>query len=131
MTPAQILELRALADAATPGPWFVQADRHRVCGIIGPKMAAYDDEPEQEWREVQIVETDGGHYPPRWNDAAFVTAARSAVPALLDRVAELEAGLREAVNLASTNGVFCDPFTSGCDNPECKRLDALAALVTK
>ena len=100
MTAVKLLELRALADAATPGPWFVQADGS-VLGIFGPKMAAYNDEPEQEWREVQIVETDGGHYPPRWNDAAFMAAARSAVPALLDRVEELEAELREAIRIAT------------------------------
>ena len=124
-----ILELRALAEAATPGPWFVQADRHRVCGIIGPKMAAYDDEPEQEWREVQIVETDGGHYPPRWNDAAFMTAARSAVPALLDRVAALEAGLREAIRIATDlNANMGDEEAEDETRAE---LDALAVLVTK
>ena len=82
--------LRKACDLATPGPWFVQADGS-VLGIFGPKMAAYNDEPEQEWREVQIVETDGGHYPPRWNDAAFIAAARSAVPALLDEVTALRA----------------------------------------
>jgi len=92
--------LRKACDLATPGPWFVQADGQRVYDIFGPKMAAYDDEPEQEWREVQIVETDGGHYPPRWNDAAFIALARTAVPDLLDRVEELEAGLREAIAIA-------------------------------
>ena len=34
------------------------------------------------------------------DDAAFTAAARSAVPALLDRVAELEAGLRDALEIA-------------------------------
>jgi len=124
-----ILELRALAEAATPGPWFVQADRHRVCGIIGPKMAAYDDEPEQEWREVQIAETDGGHYPPRWNDAAFVTAARSAVPALLDRVAALEAGLREAIRIATD--LNANMGDEEAEDETLAELDALAVLVTK
>ena len=124
-----ILELRALAEAATPGPWFVQADGHRVCGIIGPKMAAYDDEPEQEWREVQIVETDGGHYPPRWNDAAFMTAARSAVPALLDRVAALEAGLREAIRIATD--LNANMGDEEAEDETLAELDALAVLVTK
>ena len=125
-----LLELRALADLATPAPWFVQADRHRVCGIIGPKMAAYDDEPEQEWREVQIVETDGGHYPPRWNDAAFVTAARSAVPALLDRVEKLEAGLLLAIKIARAAWTLY-PDEVKPDRDVWPHLDALAALVTK
>ena len=133
-----LLELRALADRATRAPWSVPSEFHD-----GSHKYEYDDDqvvisgPPAETPDgiqgfvIGSIYYQGHHLVAKPADTAFIAAARSAVPALLDRVAELEAGLREAVNLASTNGAFCDPFTSGCDNPECKRLDALAALVTK
>ena len=83
-------QLRALADKATPGPW---------------SYADYGDPSPEHW-PVGLIETDGGEE--AWAcdtalamsepDAAFIAAARTAVPQLLDqldraehRIARLEA----------------------------------------
>jgi hypothetical protein len=65
--------LRALADAATRGPWIVAPSRdvqgaHTIPGVI-PVLRA------------------------RWADAEFIAAARDAVPALLDELERLRTSL--------------------------------------
>lgn len=70
--------LQRLADAATEGPWLVDA-HHWGAGIM-------DDDGDQ-----LFVESHGLTYSVNPKDAEFIAAARSAVPALLDRVRELEA----------------------------------------
>ena len=77
-----IPELRALVAAATPGPWAYEDD-----GTIGGIF----------------VRPPAGrpHRHDSAADAAFIAAARTAVPALLDRVEALEAGLREALEIAN------------------------------
>jgi hypothetical protein len=86
--------LRELADAATEGPWIW----HQIHG----------DKPERAI-SARTYCTSGGtcvlvfnperHFV-RSEDATFMAAARSAVPALLDRIDELEASLRAANRLA-------------------------------
>lgn len=102
-TPApDVAALRALADAATPGPWEALPDDflpERCGGIV-----AGERQPDQEnWERPSIVVTDSGYYPPRMNDAAFIAAARTALPQLLDRVEALEEanlGLRAELTTA-------------------------------
>jgi uncharacterized protein (DUF885 family) len=77
--------LRALADAATPGPWEVERDPY-----------GDDDYPVSANGRYLCVSPDdgvrGGHSEA---DAAFIAAARDAVPALLDEVERLRKELRE------------------------------------
>ena len=79
--------LRALADAATPAPWFARG-RHLSCVPNDSGMGA-------------TLPTNHIGVMAEREDAAFIAAARSAVPALLDRVAELEARLRDALAIAA------------------------------
>jgi hypothetical protein len=84
----RLAELGALADAATPGPWVVQD---------GDEVHAPHLLDQEEASDVAtIFDADA--------DAAFIAAARSAVPAL---IAALKAVLRE---LPGGTG---DPYTSG------------------
>ena len=82
-----LLELRALADRATPAPWFARG-RHLSCVPNDSGMGA-------------TLPTNHIGVMAEREDAAFIAAARSAVPALLDRVAELEARLRDALAIAA------------------------------
>ena len=79
-----LLKLRALADAATPAPWFARG-RH------------LSHVPNDSGMGATLPTNHIGVMAER-DDAAFIAAARSAVPALLDQVAELEAGLRAEVD---------------------------------
>lgn len=76
--------------AHTPGPWDVELDTGtppRVQGILGPWTVGDTDgseDIEAEWNETydtivrwrrRIVQTDGGYYPPRLDDARLIAAA--------------------------------------------------------
>lgn len=79
---ARLADWRALAEAATPGPWAwrVTEDRH--------------------WAEVTPPPDDRDGPVARSladDDAAFIAAARDAVPALLDEVERLRAERDRAV----------------------------------
>ena len=75
-------ELQRLADAATPGPWFQGRGNQR---FEKPREVYSKREPEEEDSHdiATFVWSD--------EDAEFIVASRSAIPALLDRVRELEA----------------------------------------
>lgn len=73
-------QLRALANAATPGPWAADV----------PAQAGPDDS-----LAVYPV-ADGGavaYVQPLWADADFIAAARTALPQLLDQLDQVEAEL--------------------------------------
>lgn len=130
MTTAELAELRALCEAATPGKW-----EHRTALDDGTPwndvIAIHPDD----W---VIVVPDTGRAPEESHaveeaDAAFIAASRTAVPRLLDRVEELAALLTRATNyLQSANDLLC------CDDDECtdaqnfidKARAALAGKVT-
>lgn len=59
------------------------------------------------------------------NDAAGIVALRNAAPALIARVRELEAGLREACDLIDSGSAFC----SDCDRGA--TAESLRALLPK
>jgi hypothetical protein len=92
MTPA---ELRALVEAATKGPW----------------VQPYDD------GDIEAYANDGGwsgtvcsiEKPLSSNDAALIVAAVNSLPDLLDRIEELEAGLRVFAR-CPTRGKHGGPF---------------------
>ena len=73
MTDERISELRAIAEAATPGPWAVD--------IQTPDLAANIGNAEK-W--VCAVTKEGGH-----GDVDFIVASRTAIPELLDEIARL------------------------------------------
>ena len=75
-----LAELRALCVGATPGPWYaLPADFKKWVTTAGVT--------DTEWRLNHDA------------DAAFVAATREALPDLLDRVAALEAALRQVVDV--------------------------------
>ena len=97
---AEPLDVRALLDGTTPGPWFIEGDyimdKYRARLIV---MLGHFD-PEDQYAE---------------NDAALVAAA----PALAARVLELEgevAGLRETLVVYADPG-FYHAIGFGFDRP--------------
>ena len=109
-------KLAKLAEAATPGPWTAVRRDDLPDGIH------YDvDGPEDPYRVCTCDEHDPRARSPR-ADAAFIAAAREAVPALLAALDEAEADLRQEAEEAD-HAVFVL-------RAECDRLrDALRALV--
>lgn len=77
MTPEQLAALKALADAATPGPWEEVAESGEWW-ITGPDI--YND---------AVMTTNASEISQA--DADFICAAREAVPALLAEVERLRA----------------------------------------
>jgi len=76
--------LRAVCDAATPGPWEITRDKNMEeawCWWIdvGPLCEAFRDE---------ITDSD-------YNDVNFVSTARAALPAALDEIERLREALRK------------------------------------
>lgn len=69
-------EMRKLCDEATRGPWTWRNDE---IGCYEP----YTDGSSGPGSWKAIIVTDSGVYPPRENDAAFIIAARHALPKLL------------------------------------------------
>ena len=91
ITDDEIKAARALCDAATPGPW-----KH----VRGP--AARDVLYDANGRELLF--TSNEYYARadlEENDAAFIAAARTLVPRLLDEVERLRTALAEAVDIAN------------------------------
>lgn len=85
LTPARMAELRRLADEATGGEWRFEPEGDSECGEPG---CCSDHWYNRVWADgVVIVES---HHMSA-ADAAFIAAARSAVPALLDALARVEA----------------------------------------
>ncbi|WGD37555.1 hypothetical protein [Lysinibacter sp. HNR] len=109
-------ELRALSDAATPGPWFRRPVRvscrveskNLLCQNFDKPLIERRCDPdgtefhEHEGTSDHDIEPEvAGNYDPEDGgiinaaDTAFIIAARSAVPALIDLVDELRAELKD------------------------------------
>lgn len=86
MSPERLKELRALAEAATPGPWHID----------GPNA---DDVVAEVSSLTVVPRTNGMLCAPRY-DAAFIAASRSAVPELLDEVERLRESLRNIAEIS-------------------------------
>lgn len=116
VTPEQRAEWRALADNATPGPWYrtddaPESEAYIYIAYTGPDSTA----PLSEW-EVSTPATPAaeawvdGHGrlggPPAAEslDASFISAARTAVPALLDALDAAERERDKAQRAARTLG---------------------------
>lgn len=95
-----IEKLRALCETATPGPWDTRAERNcpRAIVIAGTEQIA-DAGEHTHWTDKQCA-----------RNAAFIAAARSALPAALDEIAQL---CEERDELrASRASVVNEPFVS-------------------
>lgn len=88
--PLDLDALRALADAATPGPWFTP-DSPRLQGAVSSRIGN---------REVQVASIDGdaamhderaAAVDIQRANAGFIAAARTALPTLIDEVRRLRA----------------------------------------
>lgn len=93
MTPAEIAELRRLCEAATPGPYSVRHGRDQASDVY----TVLDG------NDMWVA--DCGNAP---QDAAFIAAARAALPAALDEVERLrkerDAHRTDAENLHREGG---------------------------
>jgi hypothetical protein len=91
MTPEEISCLRALSDAATPGPWpvavWIETDGNEW-RATGPGHDNSADDAEPGCPDEQAAQ----------RDAVFIAASRSALPALLDEVERLRDDLAAIVN---------------------------------
>lgn len=98
-----LTDLQALAQAATPGPWIAD-EGHGLTADGDPLAAAgpYDD-PAGFWCH---------------EDAAFIAAARDAVPALIARVRKAEAERDEARALAQHLAVITERYCEVTGSPE-------------
>lgn len=105
-----LAKLKALAEAATPGPWRYRPDKYDDWGYVrGPS----DDEIDIGWtiavvsagRHVSVAEKDEHRRTetdPYGDNAQFIAAANpTAVLALIDRVEELERALKPFADEAS------------------------------
>ena len=75
--------LQRLVDVATPGPWANYSPNPKTTREQAIYSEWLETDPEARSSEIAALLTP--------KDAAFIAASRSAVPALLDRVRELEA----------------------------------------
>jgi len=103
ITDEQLKEWRALADAATAGPWDYNASFDGWRTIVYFEDTGEIDDGDKIMRQAgRIARTyvDGDKLNP--GNAAFIAAAREAVPALIDEVERLRARLENA-DLAANN----------------------------
>lgn len=104
--------IRARCEKATEGPWTVRTGGthsrpNEVHGIFGPQRT--EDYGSGPFRTCdRIVETDCGHYEPKFDDAQFIAHARTDIPALLARVEELECERDMAITANAANCVATD-----------------------
>ena len=88
--------LRALAEKATPGPWEVQSPKVRTSAFVGAPRFGYvcnAPVPASDWN-MEFNATSQAR-----RNVAFIAACDpQTILALLDRVAELENGLRPFVD---------------------------------
>jgi uncharacterized protein with PIN domain len=96
-------QMRERCEKATPGPWhWDDSDRSKARGRVDGDMVSLAPlAPGEEAEYVEpIIQTDSGVYGPREADRAFIAAARTDLPALLDALAEAEATAETCANQA-------------------------------
>jgi hypothetical protein len=81
MTDQELKDLEALAEKATSGPWDVYGDSN-----IYPR---FEVETHGGFKKICHINSSGNDYRYAHNDAAFIAAARAAVPALIAEVRRL------------------------------------------
>lgn len=93
-------EIEALCAEATPGPWEIS----QRGSVVGPQAIPHDNPTMNRMLVCDEVSAE---------DAAFITAARTLVPALRDRVRELEAALQEWRECALYDATMEGPVFKG------------------
>jgi len=135
-----VTKLRALCEAATPGPWKHDLDMFDIDD--GYEACVADDHVEllaridtgvechkggEKWTSADSAERDARCVHARssqaMRDAALIAAARTALPACLDEIEHLRAALAEALDIARE----CDIEDSGDCIRTVARLQRLAA----
>lgn len=100
MTPDELLELRtdlrAIAEKATPGPWWIDSHGHRMSSEDGMTTVFIADD--RMGKATRHPETGNlSHWPNDW-DASFIATANPAnVLSLLDRLDLVESALAMCV----------------------------------
>ncbi len=99
MTKLELEKLREVSDNLSPAPWRVyrcsEAGPNEACGIKHGKQ-----DPSRDVYQVGVVvdtSRDECHHAMHLSEAAFIAAARTAVPDLLDENAALRKALKEAI----------------------------------
>lgn len=91
--------LRALGEAAMPGPWDDQSEDYDGLPVIWVQR-----KPSQVFNDPQFVcvfNEDGMPYERARENTAFIAAARTALPALLDQIDAAESRLAALEDAAS------------------------------
>lgn len=132
----QLAEWKALADAATGGPWTVydysspREPGENGCHIVGHCRKATPHGPAESparhggtdfpcgGYDTEVVTTDGGCYTHNEADLDFIATARTAVPALVEEVRRLR-GL-----------CACGHAKEDHEPTECKHLDGCCGWVS-
>ena len=121
----ELARLRALCDEATPGPWVSHATSDHRGMVCVEERSAY-------WVETVAECYCGAHDGHGAANAAFVAAARTALPALLDAHARLltaletiSAGAHHREWVLLTDSAVCAPRC-----PACLAARALAEVAT-
>ena len=110
MTPSDLQRLRALCDKATIGPWEVTDDDMGDGPCVATSLPYRDGKPTC----VACYFFDNTPGRDAIKDAAFIAAARSAVPELLDEVAALRSAYRV---MQEEHAASCPKVGSGEDYP--------------
>ena len=95
ITDDEIKAARALCEAATPGPWTARFDEYVIGDNVSARVSIRNDDGAWVDSERTIVNES------MRGDAAFIAAARTLVPRLLDEDERLKAALAEAVDIAN------------------------------
>lgn len=98
LTPEQETELRRLAEAATPGPWFVYEQQIQSRDDAAVELAMQAQQTPELGPVLPLLTTPDGLCPATTGcgkdsmaNARLIAAMRNALPALLDKLAELRA----------------------------------------
>ena len=100
MTEERLLAIKALAEAATPGPWY-----HVLAAIVGTTPCPDDD------NTTCICNTEWGNSTNVQPNAAFIAAAREDVPALLAEVKRLWAREEWLITQILDENIFRYPMS--------------------
>lgn len=112
MSKLNIAEIRAVAEKATPGPWWYDRNETIWGGAIGRNAAT----------GKQIVHDDDMSFTLSPENAAFIAASREWVPALCDRVEELEKQLAvKNAEITGLNGRVAESDSLLADHAEALR----------
>ena len=95
MTDERINELRALCDAASPGPWRAYSCDDLPRSACAIRSAEFDAQRDGDGDVVRDTNRDECHHMMTRADAELIAAARTALPEALDEIERLRADVDE------------------------------------